>query len=134
MGCVPEYDYAGHYDMTYSISLEYEDEECREVFGGSAVVTVRDGVGAKLLVDLGGDLCALFADYTRDAAFDYPYLWVEPQECVFERDGELIEALLGGVGTVFEGADVTEFSLALRGSFLRGQSHGAVAIDMVESW
>jgi len=135
LGCIPEHDYTGDHEMTWTALFAYTSTPPHSVAkGGFADVRIRRGPGDELLVDLGPGLCRLSALYVAaDNPKDWPYFSLAPQRCTMGDGDSALELSVGGTGTYDDG-DETRLTMVLTGSFTAGAQRGSVTWQFTSAY
>ena len=104
VGCVPDWDYAGEYEMTYDVVMSPAGLDRRvEVRAGLAAVEIRLGQREELgvhLIDLGASFCLLIGQKEWSTEVNQKvHLAIAPQACWFIHDDTTYPLTLGGTVT-----------------------------------
>jgi hypothetical protein len=137
VGCIPEHDYAGEYEMTYDVVLRYPGTTLgtarEDARAGTANVVVHHGLNSEYLLDLGSSFCRLEGAYIKAEIYsDWPYLDIRPQDCWFTSAGTTHPMSITGTAT-YDESDSQRFSIVLAGNLL-DETRGSATIQFTESW
>jgi hypothetical protein len=136
VGCIPDWDYAGEYEMTYDVVMSPAGIEQREeVRAGLATVEIRPGQRDEHLIDLGASFCLLIGQkiWPTDVT-QVVHLEVAPQACWFTHGDATYPLSLGGTVTYDYDSERTTIVLAGSYSDEANKSRGSLTVEMTETW